>query len=291
MVERTGTVPVFPVGGTDTIKYYVCIVKYRVSSFSRYSNSMQDDFLLARDKYAGDLRKVTDEDKARLAAGEPLAYVIGWIPFLGLRVDLSSHPLIPRPETEWWTDELITHLRERFGDSPFRFLDLCAGSGAIGLSILKAFPHAQVSFGELVTEHCEQIRKNIELNSLDASRADIRVSDLFTAFANETWDIIATNPPYIPAARASELDTSVTNFEPSEALFAGAGGLDLIRRIMQEAPARLRSNTGTSELWLEADIANIAAAQMLARGAGASQSTIRTDQYGRPRVLVSYFGY
>lgn len=252
---------------------------------------MQDEFLLARDKYDGDANKVTEEDKERLAAGEPLAYIIGWIPFLGLHIDLSSRPLIPRPETEWWTEQLIAHLRERFVDSPFRFLDLCAGSGAIGLSILKAFPNAHISFGELAPEHCEQIQKNIELNGLDTTRTDIRASDLFAAFEDETWDIIATNPPYIPADRESELDASVTNFEPSEALFAGVDGLDLIRHIMQEAPAHLHSDTGTSELWLEADIANIEASQMLAREAGADQSTIRTDQYGRPRVLVSYFGY
>lgn len=251
---------------------------------------MQDEVLLARDKYDGDESKVTDEDRARLAAGEPLAYVIGWIPFLSLRIDLSSHPLIPRPETEWWTNELISHLHERFGDSPFRLLDLCAGSGAIGLSILKEFPSAHVSFGELIPEHCEQIRKNIELNHLDAARADIRASDLFESFPDETWDIIATNPPYIPAAREAELDAGVTAFEPKEALFSGTDGLDLVRRIANEAPGHLTRNELPSELWMECDISNIKAAQKLCEEAGFRESTIRTDQYGRPRVLVSYFG-
>lgn len=249
---------------------------------------MQDEFLLARDKYEGDASKVTDEDRARLLAAEPLAYIIGWIPFFGLRIDLASRPLIPRPETEAWVEKLRTHLYERFGDLPFRFLDLCSGSGAIGLSILCAFPNAHVSFGELVPEHCEQIRKNLELNNLDASRADIRASDLFENFADERWDVIATNPPYIPEARESELDESVTKYEPHEALFSGVDGLNLIKSIAHEAPAHLRA---PGELWMECDIANIEAAKTLITEAGAGSSVIRNDQYGRPRLLVSYFGY
>lgn len=239
--------------------------------------------ILARDRYDGDESKVTDEDRTRLASGEPLAYVIGWIPFLGLRIDLSSRPLIPRPETEWWTEKLVEHLQERVGDSPFRFLDLCAGSGAIGLSILKALPNARVSFGELMPKQAEQIRKNRELNGLDEARADIRDSDLFANFAGERWDIIAANPPYVPAARAAELDTSVTEFEPHEALFAGSDGLNVVRRIAAEAPAHLLPG---GELWMECDIANIKAAKTLL---SAADSTILNDQYGRPRVLVSYF--
>src|SRR4051812_44190308 len=113
--------------------------------------SREDIAALIRDKYQGNDRDERfDADCARLAEGEPLDYVIGWIPFLDLRIRLDSHPLIPRPETEWWTNELIAHLHERFGDSAFAFLDLRAGSGAIGLSVLSTFPNAEVSFAELV---------------------------------------------------------------------------------------------------------------------------------------------
>lgn len=258
-----------------------------------YTAGMDELQAVVRDKYDDDASKVTDEDRQRLAAGEPLGYVIAWIPFLGLQISLSSRPLIPRPETEWWTERLIAHLRERFGDSPFRLLDLCAGSGAIGLSILKSFPNARVSFGELKPEHCEQIRKNIALNDLDASRADVRASDLFDAFvgtedgAAEVWDSIAANPPYIPAAREMELEQSVTQYEPHEALFAGDDGMGIISRILEEASAHLSAG---GELWMECDIANIEAAEDRSGEAGASRSVILNDQYGRPRVLVSYFG-
>lgn len=252
----------------------------------QYTYRMTDLQLLIRDKYDGDAAKVTQEDRTRLAAGEPLAYVIGWIPFLGLAIGLESRPLIPRPETEWWTEQLIAHLTEKFADTPFTFLDLCAGSGAIGLAVLKAFPQTRVSFAELMPAHCAQVAENITRNDLDAARADIRASDLFTAFDDERWDIIATNPPYIPESRSATLEQSVTAYEPHEALFAGEDGLTLIRRIAQETPAHISPG---GELWLEADIANIAAAQELLASHGARESAILTDPYDRPRTVVAYY--
>lgn len=236
---------------------------------------------LIREKYAGNRDAAgVAQDRVRLALGEPLAYVIGNVPFLGLTIDLFSHPLIPRPETEWWTEILAQHI----GDRPLRVLDLCAGSGAIGLALLKLCPNVQVSFAEVMEEHDAVIRKNIKDNGLDASRASIGIGDLFTPFNDERFDIIATNPPYIPASRS--LDESVTKFEPFEALYAGTDGMDVIRRICVEAPAHL---TDKGELWMECDIANIEQAAHLAIEAGASYTKIRTDQYQRPRLLMAYY--
>ncbi len=246
---------------------------------------MQEKELLIRDKYTGDRTADLSDDLARLASGEPLAYVIGWIPFLGLRIDLQSRPLIPRPETEWWTEELLAHLEERFGDTQFSLLDLCAGSGAIGLSVLKTFPQAHIHFGEVVPEHVEQIQKNIALNNLDVSRATIKESDLFENFpSTDHFDMIVTNPPYIPATRS--LDTSVTAFEPQEALYSGADGLDLIRRIALDTPHHINP---LGEIWMECDIDNIEEAKALLLQQGANRADIRTDLYGRPRIVVGYY--
>lgn len=245
---------------------------------------MTDLELLIQDKYEGDASKVTNEDKKRLASGEPLAYVIGWVPFLGLRIDLSSKPLIPRPETEWWTEKLIAHVREKHGDSPFTLLDLCAGSGAIGLAILSSFPNAHVSFGERIPEHTEQIRKNIELNDLDSSRAEICISDVFTEFGEEKWDYIATNPPYIPSTR--NLENSVIGFEPSEALFAGADGLDIISCIAGETRLHIEDD---GELWIECDIQNAEATQKLLVRDGAKKVALHKDLYGRARLVIALY--
>lgn len=239
--------------------------------------------LLIRDKYNGDASADLSEDLARLSKGEPLAYVIGWIPFLGLRIQLDSHPLIPRPETEWWTEKLIAHLKERFGDTPFTFLDLCAGSGAIGLSVLASFPNAHVAFGELAFAHTEQIKKNISVNGLDASRAEVASSDLFASFKDTRFDVIATNPPYIPEGRV--LDASVTEFEPPLALFSGEDGLTLIRRIAKEVPGHMNPE---GELWMECDIENVNEAGALLKDK-ATATEIHTDLYGRPRVVVGYY--
>ncbi len=273
----------------EPISLYWQLIRNRI----RYTVRMTDLELLVRDKYEGDAAKVTEEDQTRLAAGEPLAYVIGWVPFLGMRIGLSSRPLIPRPETEWWTEQLIAHFKEKFGDAPFTLLDLCAGSGAIGLAVLKAFPQARVSFAELMPAHCAQIAENLERNGLDAARADIRTSDLFSSWPAKNgpqqdgcWDVIASNPPYIPESRAVSLERSVMAYEPCEALFAGEDGLALIRRIAQDTPTRL---SPTGELWLEADIENIEAAQELLASAGARKTAILTDPYDRPRTIVAYY--
>lgn len=247
-------------------------------------NQEEREFLI-RDKYDGDSAVDLSKDLARLATGEPLAYVIGWIPFLGLHINLDSRPLIPRPETESWTEDLHTRLKEKFGDDPFTFLDLCAGSGAIGLSVLARFPAARVRFAELVSAHCDQIRKNIVENDLDASRATVHIGDLFDVFpSDQRFDVIATNPPYVPETRA--LDASVTDFEPKVALYAGNDGLDLIRRIATEASDRLEEN---GELWMECDIDNIEEAKTMLLKNGAVEATIRNDLYGRSRVCVGYY--
>ncbi|MDB5190169.1 MAG: modification methylase, HemK family [Parcubacteria group bacterium] len=241
--------------------------------------------MVVRDKYEGDASLVTEEDRARLAAGEPLAYIIGWVPFLGLKIYLDTHPLIPRPETEWWTELLIIHLRERFDSRPFTLFDLCAGSGAIGLAVLVAFPNARVYFGELIPEHCALIQKNIEANGLDQTRAAIIQSDLFDALpAGTHFDIIATNPPYIPDTRTLEL--SVTDFEPTEALYAGADGLTILSRIAHQA---IKHITPGGEVWVECDITNAEAAGELFGRTGASRTELRNDLYDRPRLVVAYF--
>ncbi len=239
---------------------------------------------LYRDKYAGDTGADMREDLIRLGSGEPLAYVIGWIPFLGLSLRLDSHPLIPRPETEWWTETLIAHLQEKYVSDPISVLDLCAGSGAIGLSVLQAHPLAAVSFAELSPLHTALVAMNLDENKLDKSRATIRSGDLFTPFQHERFTIIATNPPYIPEGR--ELDPSVMHYEPSEALFAGTDGLSIIRRIVTEAPDHLCPD---GELWMECDTSNAAQAAALMRERGFIDVEIRNDNYGRPRIVVGYF--
>jgi len=242
----------------------------------------------------------------------PEAYQYGWQPFLGLTMYLDSRPLIPRPETEWWTEKLLAHvgtsdvqgtsdvLQSAAGSifsatdcpkaklepegvektTPLRFLDLCAGSGAIGCAALKMLPNAKVYFGEIDPAHEATILKNIRENNLDEKRADIRIGNLFTPFTGEQFDIIAANPPYIPEDRV--LDPSVADYEPTLALRAGADGLALIRRIASALPAHLAP---VGEAWIECDSAHAEAARELFVAQGLAAEVMR-DQYDAPRVIV-----
>lgn len=170
---------------------------------------------------------------------------------------------------------------------PTTFLDLCAGSGAIGCAALARFrtrqhddaSNAEVHFGDVDPAHEATILKNIRENSLDESRAHVRIGDLFEPFGDMQFDIIAANPPYIPADRP--LPASVSGYEPSLALFAGKDGLDFIRRIARELPKRLAPN-GTA--WIECDSSHIEAARDLFTAQNLS-AEICTDQYGKPRVI------
>lgn len=241
--------------------------------------SKEEKWLL-EEKYAGIVSPAYEAGRLRLASGEPLAYVIGTIPFLGLSIHLDSKPLIPRPETEWWTERLIQELKKRA--TPVRILDLCAGSGAIGCAILKHVPNAHVSFAEIDAAHKATIQKNIEVNGLDATRADVRIGDLFEPFPLQ-FDVIATNPPYIPEGR--ELEHSVTDHEPALALFAGGSGLSVIERIVEAADSHLLPQ---GELWLECDESHAEDVRTLI-GAKAKRTQVVHDQYNRARLVVGYF--
>lgn len=240
----------------------------------------KDEQWLLKEKYGGEKISEFTADRHRLSIGEPVAYVIGWQPFLDLRINLDSKPLIPRTETEWWTEQL---LKETSSTTHLKFLDLCAGSGAIGCAALARLPNAHVYFGEIDQAHKMTILKNIRENDLDESRASVHIGDLFDSFSNMQFDIIAANPPYIPTNRV--LPSSVFDYEPSLALMAGKDGLDIIRRIVNELPKHL-TITGTA--WIECDstTAGIVKGLVLAQNLHAK---VRADQYGEPRVVVVSF--
>lgn len=240
----------------------------------------KDEQWLLDEKYDGIETAEYVADKERLARGEPLGYVIGFEPFLGLKIHLDSKPLIPRVETEWWTEQLLGTLAK---DATHTFLDLCSGSGAIGCAALARLPHTQVYFGEIDPAHESTITKNIRENNIDASRADIRIGDLFEPFRGMTFDVIACNPPYIRNDR--ELPANITDYEPALALYSGNDGLDLIRRIATDLPTYLKKG---GVAWIECDSEHAEAARLLFTSRGLSVE-IRNDQYDRPRILVVSF--
>lgn len=203
---------------------------------------------LLRDKYNGILEPQFQaefaNDLVRLQNGEPLAYVIGWVPFLGAKIYLDSLPLIPRAETEYWVANAVDKIKDyakKNDEENVKVLDLCAGSGCIGVAILKNIAGAQVDFVEIDTAHHETIKKNIQHNGIDLNKVNIFGGSLFENVQN-TYDFILTNPPYINPDKIKDVQKSVLDNEPYIALFGGDDGMQIVREILQNAPKFLSEN-------------------------------------------------
>lgn len=234
---------------------------------------------LVTEKYNGIESPEFFTDCERLEAGEPLAYVIGSIPFLDTTIYLDSCPLIPRPETEYWVHKAIKTIHDS-GLTTSRVLDLCAGSGAIGVAVLKAIPDVMVDFAEIDERHHATIRKNIEANGIAPTRTHIYGGDLFQHIDGR-YDFILANPPYIDPA-LGRTETSVKDFEPHQALYGGIDGIEIIHRIIEDTPLHL---IGRGVLFMEHEPEQ---AEYIARLHVASQFSVTSlpDQYGVIRYSI-----
>lgn len=234
---------------------------------------------LVRDKYQGKENPASLlRDFARLSRGEPLEYVIGWKEFCGVHVDLSLHPLIPREETEEWVRQLLPLIRRKRHP---HVLDLCSGSGAIGLAALAQCPRAQVTLSDISPKAIRQIKKNIALYPSFASRSTLLQSNLFSNITG-TFDFILSNPPYVPHARIARLPRGVCAFEPHRALDGGVDGLRIIKKIIVDGLPYLAP---TGSLVIEVDTTHATRAAEHAQGYF-KEVTIQNDQYGRLRTLL-----
>jgi len=212
----------------------------------------QEEQWLLQEKFNGEKSPAFFADCKRLALGEPLAYLIGHASFLDCKIWLDSKPLIPRPETEFWTEQAIKIIEKEstlslgITDSAVRVLDLCSGSGCIGVSVAKHILNSVVDFSELDEDHLPTIEKNLQENDIPKSRYNIHHTSLFDDL-NDKYDYIFSNPPYIDET-LNRVDESVTMNEPHLALFGGRGGMDIISEIIIKAPRYLKTG---GQLWIE----------------------------------------
>lgn len=168
----------------------------------------------------------------RHLAGEPVAYLIGEWEFYGLPLDISPAVLIPRPDTEVLATKLIDAARSA---GPCRILDLCAGSGCIGLAAAANLPNARVLLGELDDEALKVCRQNIRRSNLTGRVTSMKLDarEKPTRSLGE-FQFLVSNPPYIPSADIGTLDASVREHEPRLALDGGEDGLDFYRAICEK---------------------------------------------------------
>lgn len=168
----------------------------------------------------------------RHIAGEPVAYLIGEWEFYGLPFDISPAVLIPRPDTEILCENVI---RELQGEESCRVLDLCAGSGCVGIAVAKHVEGARVTLGEISEDALKICRQNIRRNNLTARISAMRI-DAREKPSRQLGEFhcIVSNPPYIPRADIETLDSSVREYEPHLALDGGEDGLDFYRIICEK---------------------------------------------------------
>jgi release factor glutamine methyltransferase len=229
----------------------------------------------------GSAARTVGEFAARRAAGEPLSRIVGKREFWGLKLTISPQVLDPRPETETIVEASLRLLLDR-REEPLRVLDLGVGSGALMCALLSEFTHARGVGVDISAGAAEVARGNIEACGL-AQRAEIRLGD-WTRGLEAPFDLIVSNPPYIPSAGLPGLPREVRNFDPRLALDGGIDGLDAYRRIMPGS--RFLLSRGA---WLMVEIGAGQAADVVAisEQCGLVDRTTHKDLAGLDRVVAA----
>lgn len=230
---------------------------------------------------SAELERRVEELVQRRLAGEPVAYIVGEWEFYGLPLDISSDVLIPRSDTEVLAERAI--LRARSAGEGGRVLDLCAGSGCIGLAVAAQVPQARVVLGEWSDGALKICRQNVRRNSLTARvvpmQADAREKPEKSL---GEFQCIVSNPPYIPQADIETLDTSVKDYEPHLALDGGEDGLDFYRSISEKWKEALAPG---GRLYFEVGIGQADNVLRIMRTQGFGDIQVVKDHHDIPRVV------
>jgi release factor glutamine methyltransferase len=196
----------------------------------------------------------------RRSVGEPIQYIIGETEFYGLPFRVTPDVLIPRPETEHLVEKALqfatvldssvtghdfsrAESREKQNralapaNSP-RIVDVGTGSGAIAVALAHHLPNAHITALDISSSALNIARANARRNAV-SDRIQFIQSDLLAGVANERFDLVVSNPPYVPLADSESLSVEVRAHEPALALFAGGDGLDVVRRLIPAALAVL----------------------------------------------------
>jgi release factor glutamine methyltransferase len=225
----------------------------------------------------------------RRARREPLQYILGSQAFRELDLAVDRRVLVPRPETETLVEEVLTWARERVSREGvghrLEALDVGTGTGAIALSLALEGPFERVVATDASGAALEVAMFNAA-NGGSAVAVEFREgADFDPLREGERFDVIVSNPPYVADTERAELEPEVSEWEPHEALFAGADGLDVIRRLVVGAPRWLREG---GLLALEVGSGQARAVKGLIEGTrGWDDVDIRADLAGRERIVMA----
>lgn len=218
----------------------------------------------------------------RRAAREPLQHILGSTSFCGLELKVSRHTLVPRPETELLAEQAWTHLGAIPNRSPIA-LDFGTGSGCIAIALASKCTVAEIHAIDVSMDALNLARDNARLNGADA-RIQFHSGDGFDALPqNLRFDLIVSNPPYIPTQEIESLQPEVRDYDPRIALDGGMNGLDFFRRFAAEAGVRLRDG---GRMMLEFGDGQAEQLQRIFVEHNWVVENTRRDYSDRPRILT-----
>jgi release factor glutamine methyltransferase len=216
----------------------------------------------------------------RRREGEPIQYITGACEFYGLPFRVTPDVLIPRPETEHLVERVL-ELAVAFTEP--RIADVGTGSGAIAVALAHKMPNARIVAIDLSEAALDVALENAKHNAV-ADRIRFLQGDLLAPIASETFDLVVSNPPYVPAADRETLAIEVREFEPGLALFAGEDGLEIYRRLIPDAFGVLASG---GLIALEMGFGQSDAVGRLLTAAGFLDVRFTADLQGIPRVALA----
>lgn len=233
----------------------------------------------ANDPLPSAFGRLYDELVRRRLAREPIAYIVGHREFWGLEFDVTPAVLIPRPETELVIEEALA----AFPHKPVvhTIIDVGTGSGCLAVILAIEFASATVVAIDSSAAALDVARQNAARHNV-SERVALVHGDLLDD-VHVSADLIVSNPPYVPDADAATLQPEVARYEPACALYGGPDGLDVIRRLLAVAPARLAPE---GRLIVEFGFGQESAVRDAALQSGWTTDRVRRDLQGIPRVAV-----
>lgn len=235
--------------------------------------------------YATDeVERRAEEMVQRRLAGEPVAYITGVWEFRGLPMEVSRDVLIPRIDTEVLAELAIKYLRGT-GRLDARVLDLCSGTGCIGCAIAAELPRVRVVLADVSAAAMDISRRNVERNGL-GGRVSFLPADVTKQppLMTGSFDLVVSNPPYIPTMEILTLDPSVRDYEPVWALDGGEDGLDFYRAILKNWAGVIRQG---GELMFEVGEDQAERVKDLMRMAGLREARSFPDTQNIQRVVAA----
>lgn len=215
---------------------------------------------------------------------EPLQYIHGYQQFRSLDFAVDPSVLIPRPETEMLIDLIIDHEEKEQA----KILDIGTGTGCIAISLLWERKHWEGIALDISVDALDMAKKNVKTHEME-KRLQCIHSDLFSGLGEahyKSFDVIVSNPPYIPDEDLHSLEPEVAQYEPHSALFGGEDGLDFYRRITKESPAYLKEG---GQLFYEIGIHQSEAIVNMMEEEGFSHISVVNDLTGIPRFVYGTY--